>query len=117
MLYRRDRRFHSTPNQCRRKSDGCPTFAKAYSGFPVDPDGVDEPHAAFLNESRTSGCWWRPVQEIRIRGPKKMGAARRSLLLDCGKCQSFLRDWSCWERTPGASCWTTFSRPFGVGVI
>jgi hypothetical protein len=50
--------------------DGCPTFAPAYSGFPVELAGVDELHAAFLNESRTRGCWWRPVQEIRIRGPK-----------------------------------------------
>jgi hypothetical protein len=25
-----------------------------------------------LEESRTRGCWWRPVQEIRIRGPKMM---------------------------------------------
>ena len=37
--------------------------------------GVGELHAAFLNESRARGCWWRPVQEIRIRGPKKMAAA------------------------------------------
>jgi hypothetical protein len=53
--------------------DGCPTFAKAYSGFPVELAGVGAPHAAFLNESRTRGCWWSPVQEIRIRGPKTMG--------------------------------------------
>ena len=61
--------------------DGCPTFAKAYSGFPVELAGVGELHAAFLNESRTGGCWWSPVQEIRIRGTKTMGAAQRSLSL------------------------------------
>jgi hypothetical protein len=41
----------------------------AYSGFPVDLPGVGALHAAFLNESRTRSHWWRPVQEIRIRGP------------------------------------------------
>jgi hypothetical protein len=56
-------------------------FAPAYSGFPVDLAGAGELHAAFLNESRTRGYWWRPVQEIRIHGPKKMGAALRSLFL------------------------------------
>src|ERR1700691_2570796 len=71
--------------QCLRESyrsvrvDGCPTFASAYSGFPVELAGVGALHAAFLNEGRTRGCWWRPVQEIRIRGPKMMGAAQRSL--------------------------------------
>src|ERR1700733_4755266 len=59
--------------------DGCPTFAQADSGFPVELAGVDEPHAAFLNESRTRGCWWRPVQEIRIRGTKTMSEAQRPL--------------------------------------
>ncbi len=57
-----------------------PTFAKAYSGFPVELSGVGELHAAFLNESRTRGGWWGLVQEIRIRGPKMMGAAQRPLL-------------------------------------
>ena len=61
--------------------DGCPTFAPAYSGFPVDLAGAGELHVAFLNESRTRGYWWRLVQEIRIRGPKKMGAAQRSIFL------------------------------------
>jgi hypothetical protein len=59
--------------------DGCPTFAQAYSGFPVELAGVGTLYAAFLNESRTRGCWWRPVQEIRIRGTKTMGAAQQSL--------------------------------------
>jgi len=54
----------------------------AYSGFPVELSGAGERHAAFLNESRTRGYWWRPVQEIRIRGPKKMGAAPQSLVLN-----------------------------------
>jgi hypothetical protein len=40
---------------------------RPYSGFPVEIAGVGEVHAAFLNESSTRGCWWRPVQEIRIR--------------------------------------------------
>jgi hypothetical protein len=48
-------------------------FAPAYSGFPVKLSGVGELHAAFLNESRTRGCWWGPAQEIRIHGRKKMG--------------------------------------------
>jgi hypothetical protein len=56
-------------------------FAKAYSGFPVELAGAGELYAAFLNESRTRGRWWRPVQEIRIRGPKTMGEAQRSLSL------------------------------------
>jgi hypothetical protein len=55
--------------------DGCPTFAKADSGFPVELSCVGALHAAFLNESRTRGCWWRPVQEIRIRGTKTGGEA------------------------------------------
>ena len=35
----------------------------------------------FLNESRTRGCWWRPVQEVRIRGPK-------TIWFDCFSCPS-----------------------------
>jgi hypothetical protein len=38
-----------------------PQVRQAYSGFPVDLPCVDELHAAFLNESRTRGRWWRPV--------------------------------------------------------
>jgi len=57
-------------------------FAPAYSGFPVELDCVGEPYAAFLNESRTRGYWWRPVQEIRIHGPETMGAAQQSLSLN-----------------------------------
>jgi hypothetical protein len=68
-------------SQRRRKLDGCPTFATAYSGFPVGLAGVGELHAAFLNESRTRRCWWRPVQEIRIRGPKTVGVAHRTFSL------------------------------------
>jgi hypothetical protein len=45
-------------------------FAQAYSGFLVELAGVGELHAAFLNESRTRGCRWCPVQEIRIHRPK-----------------------------------------------
>jgi hypothetical protein len=66
-------------------------FAPAYSGFPVELSGVGELHAAFLNESRTRGCWWGPVQEIRIHGPKKMGAALRSLLSFAQKFRSYGR--------------------------
>src|ERR1700739_2730800 len=33
----------------------------AFPGFPVDLVGVGELHAAFLNESRTRGRWWRTV--------------------------------------------------------
>jgi hypothetical protein len=57
-------------------------FAPAYSGFPVELSGVVELHAAFLNESRTRGCWWRPVQEIRIHGPKKTGRSPSNALLN-----------------------------------
>jgi hypothetical protein len=46
-------------------------FAPAYSGFPVEIAGVGELHAAFLNESRTRGCWWCPVREIRVHGLKR----------------------------------------------
>jgi hypothetical protein len=35
-------------------------------GFPVEFLGVDELHAAFLNESRTLGHVRRSVQEIRV---------------------------------------------------
>jgi hypothetical protein len=47
-------------------------FAPAYSGFPVEFAGAADPHATFLNESRTRGCWWGLVQEIRIHGQKAM---------------------------------------------
>src|ERR1700682_5241063 len=69
-------------------------FAKAYSGFPVELSGVGELHAAFLNESRTRGCSWRPVQEIRIHGPKT----------DSFKCFHSMREDSCsWQRYAGAN--------------
>ena len=29
----------------------------------MDLAGVGALHAAFLNESRTSGCWWRPCRK------------------------------------------------------
>jgi 2-methylisocitrate lyase-like PEP mutase family enzyme len=38
------------------------------SGFPVKSVGVDEPHAAFLNESRRRGRVRRSVQEIQVPG-------------------------------------------------
>jgi hypothetical protein len=79
--------------------DGCPTFAKACSGSPVDLAGVGEPHAAFLNESRTRGRWWSPVQEIRIRGTKMMGAALRPLSPD-------------WENSGFQSSLRNLQRPF-----
>src|ERR1700733_11859901 len=53
----------------------------AQADFLLSLLGVGELHAAFLNESRTRGCWWCLVQEIRIHGPKTMGVAQRSLLL------------------------------------
>jgi hypothetical protein len=42
------------------------------SGFPVEFAGVGALHAAFLNESRTRGSWWRPVQEIRRRAGTRL---------------------------------------------
>jgi hypothetical protein len=47
--------------------DGCPTFASAYSGFPVDLTGVGELHAPFLKRKAhtrpvSSAAW----QEIRV---------------------------------------------------
>jgi hypothetical protein len=56
-----------------RKQDGCPCSPKRTPGFPVEFPGVDELHAAFLNESRTRTRWWRLVQEIRVHGPKTKG--------------------------------------------
>ena len=43
------------------QNDGCQP-----PGFPVEPVGVDELHAAFLTESRTRGPVWSLVQEIRV---------------------------------------------------
>src|ERR1700722_9961459 len=37
-----------------------------YPVFPVKLVGVEELHAAFLNESRTRGTLWDRVQEIRV---------------------------------------------------
>jgi hypothetical protein len=53
-------------------------LAPASSGFPVELSGIGK--AAFLDESRTCGCWWGPVQEISDTWAEKMGAALRSLL-------------------------------------
>jgi hypothetical protein len=39
---------------------------RASPGFPVEFDGVGEPHAAFLTESRTRGLVRCSVQEIRV---------------------------------------------------
>jgi hypothetical protein len=50
-----------------------PCRKSGYSGFPVELSGAGEFHAAFLNESRTRGCWWRPVREIRILRAEKDG--------------------------------------------
>jgi hypothetical protein len=50
--------------------DGCPCSPQRTPGFPVEFPGVDELHAAFLEESRTRIRWWRLVQEIRDHGPK-----------------------------------------------
>jgi hypothetical protein len=66
-------------NRLSEAIDGCPRFAPACSGFPVELSGVGALQAAFLKESRTRGFWWCPVQEIRIPGPKKMGEAQQSL--------------------------------------
>ena len=49
---------------------GAPCSPERTPGFPVKLSGVDELHAAFLNESRKRICRWRPVQEIRDHGPK-----------------------------------------------
>jgi hypothetical protein len=49
---------------------GAPRSPQRTPGFPVELPGVDELHAAFLNESRTRIRRWRPVQEIRDHGPK-----------------------------------------------
>jgi hypothetical protein len=76
------------PLDARTPSDGktgAPRSPKRTPGFPVELAGAGELHAAFLNESRTRSRGWRPVQEIRIRGPKMMGAAQRSLSLHHSK--------------------------------
>ena len=49
---------------------GAPCSPQRTPGFPVKFPGVDELHAAFLDESRTRIRWWRLVQEIRDHGPK-----------------------------------------------
>ena len=72
----------STTNEVQGNWTGAPCSPERTPGFPVEFPGVDELHAAFLNESRTRICWWRPVQEIRDHGPKKLGAALRMLLLN-----------------------------------
>jgi hypothetical protein len=47
-------------------------FAPAYSGFPVELSGVGVLHAAFLNESRTRGCWWGPRAGTGYMGRKRI---------------------------------------------
>src|SRR5271170_7837687 len=53
--------------------------------FPVEFSGAGEFHAAFLNESRTRGCWWSPVQEIPNMGRKSQGAAPSNALATWAK--------------------------------
>src|SRR5450631_2919947 len=64
---------------------GAPCSPQRTPGFPVELPGVDELHAAFLNESRTRTRRWRPVQEIRDHGPKKSGRSPFPTLLLCGE--------------------------------
>jgi hypothetical protein len=40
---------------------------RPFPGFPVEFVGVDELHAAFLNESRTRGRCLVRAQEIRVK--------------------------------------------------
>jgi len=101
-----------------------PHVRPAYTGFPVDLACVGELHAAFLDESRTRGCWWRPVQEIRIHGLNTTGEALIFCFRNPGqsrgvKCpspsprrRSFPRSISRsfpWRRNPG--CGKTVARP------
>ena len=65
---------------------GAPCSPKRTPGFPVEFPGVDELHAAFLNESRTRICWWRPVQEIRDHGPKKTGRSPPNAFCYVARC-------------------------------
>jgi hypothetical protein len=49
-------------------------------GFPVKVGGVDELHAAFRKESRTSGCWIEP----RTGNPgQEMSSFRIALIQNC----------------------------------
>jgi|SRR5450631_2191194 hypothetical protein len=64
---------------------GAPCSPQRTPGFPVELPGVDELHAAFLNESRTRTRRWRPVQEIRDHGPKKSGRSPFQRSCDAGK--------------------------------
>jgi hypothetical protein len=49
---------------CKGTAEICWRYSKnvcwASPGFPVDLVGLGKLHAAFLNESRTRGRWWRP---------------------------------------------------------
>jgi hypothetical protein len=65
--------------------DGCPTFAKAYSGFPVDIASVDELHAAFLNESRTRDVGGAPCRKSGYVGRKRRGEAPTIALISEGR--------------------------------
>jgi hypothetical protein len=58
-------------------------FAPAYSGFPVELAGVDDLHAAFLNESRT------PVGGALCRKSGYMGRKRVLQMLSL-QAQRFL---------------------------
>ena len=56
-------------DECRTFDTCWPTFCQqhrpaSYPRFPVEPGGFHELHATFLNESRTRGHGWSPVQEI-----------------------------------------------------
>src|ERR1700688_1244972 len=61
--------MHFSPQPSRGFWTGAPCSPQRTPGFPVELPGVDELHAAFLNESRTRTRRWLPVQEIRDHGP------------------------------------------------
>ena len=51
--------------------DGCPTFAPAYSGFPVELAGVGELHAASLMKAAHAGVGGAPRRKSGYVGRKR----------------------------------------------
>jgi hypothetical protein len=61
----------SPPNHCLWFWTGAPCSPQRTPGFPVELPGVDELHAAFLNESRTHTRRWRPCRKSGTMGRKR----------------------------------------------
>jgi hypothetical protein len=93
---------------CEARRAGRQTSAQPRSGFPVDLAGVGALHAAFLNESRTRGCWWRPVQEIRRRAGRRIQGCRAP------EVRHYLHPQV--PRLQRSQSWRSVSQPFRAGL-